>query len=1242
MAALDLDLVPFVVAYPLAHAREGGTARDRIDNALFAAYQAMRLAGLTLLSAYLEDDLFAPDLDDALGRLEQAQWGSWRDLVKHLARHFAEGEGRSSRWHALTLPLAEAWRRVDGDRASSPLAHLLEPFAGVEAARARSPFDALARLRNDRAHRAGTVDRLREARDAELLPSVLALVEGAVAELWVATELSLGVAPAHAQAAGRAALLGPKTPALPREPVLSLARLTPTDTLPLRLVAALEPPAAPDDTDAALPHDPILLLDELRRATATFLGVHRALVRPHPALAQAMEARRSPLCAPRDLHLPTSRRTARLYAAAALRGAADAGAFRPAAHLVRPVAARAFERAIERGGAALLLVGDAGSGKGAMLSWMAHTLLGTPRDLVVLCSGQSLPATQRHAVFDHLAKALHAARCKESPRELVELVRVARGNAPTLGGLVDALGTEGEAALADARSRLARLVLPRLGLDPATTDLLPALRAVDAALGAEAAEPGAPSAGRLVLLLGGLDDAADFEALLRVLDELAGELQALPRVRLVATARLASAARLAHVLRPSGWVHSQRDYSDKATDDAKDLVCWEAVGPLSREEQHALLSLLGGASPPLAARQLVGKLPSPLHVRLALTLPDGAHEPPADELDLVERYHRRLPGHTRKALRAFVGALRDARSVTLAPSDGGEWRADLASSLDLLRDAGLVASVGAEGWSVSVPLLAEATLAVDLRGPCLARGAPLAEVLAALVREAERGCGEGAEPLGLLVRAVALLLRWLVVQSTAVPSPSGAAPEAVLDAVLDAALLAHVAGVRKELFLSLARLIPNGAAARGAAAPGPTELFAARLGTRVREASKAPSPPMAAWLRRLVDASAAAGAVLWKTGQTEAAATLSAVRMEALEALLAAGEPEPSLAALVVRERRLALQSRGYGPEVLLELDALCARAEALAAERGPSSALDEELAIALSVRASRERPAPVGLLERAVALLEPLAAREGATPRQRTSLAIAQSKLSAALVAKGASPSPDAEARSEALFEQAVRALSELEARSPRDYGPRRNLAITLAVRGTQRSQAKRFEEAERALRQAVERLEELVREHGGVPDLERDLAMNRAYLAIALREQGQLPEAMALHARNLVAMEQLARANRWRFAWGYSSALHHAAETADRAGDEATRRSIAARRLPALEAALDVERRKPRDKRSLTADDATKAVAGYAHAVAVLAPVSSAEERESHEARRAAHDAGWADLRREAAGKSGGHDTE
>jgi hypothetical protein len=77
----DLDALPFPVAHPLLFARDPAlSVTERLNNALFAAYQAMRTAGLLMLADYLDVNASDRALDGAIRRLRMPHWGEWTEL----------------------------------------------------------------------------------------------------------------------------------------------------------------------------------------------------------------------------------------------------------------------------------------------------------------------------------------------------------------------------------------------------------------------------------------------------------------------------------------------------------------------------------------------------------------------------------------------------------------------------------------------------------------------------------------------------------------------------------------------------------------------------------------------------------------------------------------------------------------------------------------------------------------------------------------------------------------------------------------------------------------------------------------------------------------------------------------------------------------------------------------------------------------------------------------------------------
>ncbi len=77
-ATLDLETVPFPVAYPVSYARDESLgASDRVDNVFFAGYQAVRTTALLLLADYLESSETCPRVSEAIRGLRLPHWKEW-------------------------------------------------------------------------------------------------------------------------------------------------------------------------------------------------------------------------------------------------------------------------------------------------------------------------------------------------------------------------------------------------------------------------------------------------------------------------------------------------------------------------------------------------------------------------------------------------------------------------------------------------------------------------------------------------------------------------------------------------------------------------------------------------------------------------------------------------------------------------------------------------------------------------------------------------------------------------------------------------------------------------------------------------------------------------------------------------------------------------------------------------------------------------------------------------------------
>lgn len=183
-AALDLADVPFPIAYPLAYARDVRlSVSERLDNALFAAYQAVRVTALLLLADYLACETISPRLTGPISGLRMPHWREWLSLCRHLTdfwkpKSASAGEGPE---RTTFFPqLVDGWRSLTQDQPA--WVTLLTNLPGLQGP-ARDAYDALQKLRNDRSHRQAT--RTPDSpEDADLLPCVVALVEAVARTLF--------------------------------------------------------------------------------------------------------------------------------------------------------------------------------------------------------------------------------------------------------------------------------------------------------------------------------------------------------------------------------------------------------------------------------------------------------------------------------------------------------------------------------------------------------------------------------------------------------------------------------------------------------------------------------------------------------------------------------------------------------------------------------------------------------------------------------------------------------------------------------------------------------------------------------------------------------------------------------------------------------------------------------------------------------------------------------------------------
>jgi tetratricopeptide (TPR) repeat protein len=384
-ALVDLDHLPFPVAFPLAHARDPQLGpSERLHNTIFTAYQAMRTTALLLLSDYLDVEQSDPKVDSAIRGLRMPHWGEWRTLCAHLCT-FWDASRAERPTHFPTL--VAGWRRVaesDG-RADDVLGPLLAGVEGNEGP-AENPNDALWKLRNRRSHDLGTRTPDR-AQDQAALERALPLAEAMCAGLFVpgafrlvrrisgsplravdlhGAHLDLQFTPAPV-APARAALLT----------ATGVAAFTDADGVSIYPLFAPEPELLDVPAQAAAHGEAVTMVDGVSKARLKLMGVRESIESDrHVGSFMAAIGRKKVDFGlkQKDTHRWAIVDWARQNAAEKL-SEVRGSKFFPECYVPRAGVDDAAHSVLERGGHALLLRGEAGSGKSSLMARLVDRLL---------------------------------------------------------------------------------------------------------------------------------------------------------------------------------------------------------------------------------------------------------------------------------------------------------------------------------------------------------------------------------------------------------------------------------------------------------------------------------------------------------------------------------------------------------------------------------------------------------------------------------------------------------------------------------------------------------------------------------------------------------------------------------------------------------------------------------------------------------------------------------------------------
>lgn len=400
-ATNDISEIPFPVAYPLHWARDQEgilSAGDLRANAIFAAYQAMRLATLLMLADYLDrDDLPAdPMLVDKIRGLRLPHWGEWTALADELTRYWSR---EPQNGHSRFPEVVKGWQRISRVKAKStaksppddaelfPLAQALATAAGL--AKPRSANQAMQDYRNQRAHREGAVTPDSLNKQKLELESLKPLVEAIVGALFGHGKVQLlracpgpdGLQVIRLSGAHPTLHFEAKSVDHDWEEALTktqVAAIVGDEAIPIYpLLIPFE--NGDTSTDALL--DPAAMIDGISDGKLTVMGVQNALIytRPHQHLSASLAAlarKHADLSLRRAQAMPWALAPWAQMTAELTLDAITGRKYFPDTYLERPDVDGALQRVAHAQGRALLLLGEAGSGKSSLIARLADQLTG--------------------------------------------------------------------------------------------------------------------------------------------------------------------------------------------------------------------------------------------------------------------------------------------------------------------------------------------------------------------------------------------------------------------------------------------------------------------------------------------------------------------------------------------------------------------------------------------------------------------------------------------------------------------------------------------------------------------------------------------------------------------------------------------------------------------------------------------------------------------------------------------------
>ncbi|MEN9798853.1 MAG: hypothetical protein RL653_2549, partial [Pseudomonadota bacterium] len=375
-----LESMPFPFAFPLSYARDGSLGvTERLNNTLFAAYQGMRTAGLLMLADYLACEASDRALETAIRGLRMPHWGEWTQLCDKLVA-FWQGKAEGKPERASRFPsLVEGWAAVGREKSA-----LAATLPGMQAGPARNINDALWKLRNDRAHRMATHTPER-AEEEEKLGKALPLVEEMGRRLFGAGDFQLlRRVSRDGEPLKVVRVHGPHRDMRFESEPLEEVWAGLFDQTGVACIAAGEgvpvyPLLVPDEGEGGRPSEAVTLVDGVKLKRLVLLGVrsHGESELHLGPLTEALARKKVEFGLGREetkrWTLAEWARTLAKEEVSQLRGRK----YFPECYVERGGVDVAAGAALERGGKALLLLGEAGSGKSSLLTRLVDRLANT-------------------------------------------------------------------------------------------------------------------------------------------------------------------------------------------------------------------------------------------------------------------------------------------------------------------------------------------------------------------------------------------------------------------------------------------------------------------------------------------------------------------------------------------------------------------------------------------------------------------------------------------------------------------------------------------------------------------------------------------------------------------------------------------------------------------------------------------------------------------------------------------------